>query len=76
LTYYSSCDDNEVAREGVLCKILEGHVPDLAGGGDFSVLRDHTDKKVGGRRVTKKDIGKVVDGQLINDGDIGKLVEK
>ena len=41
MTYYSSCDDGETATEGVFCKILEGHVPDLAGGGDFSVLREN-----------------------------------
>lgn len=46
LTYYSSCDEDELAEEGVLTKLLEGHVPDLAGGGDFSVLRDSKDQMV------------------------------
>ena len=48
LTYYSSCDADEVAEEKVFTDLLEGHVPDLAGGGDFSVLRDHAGKVVQG----------------------------
>ena len=47
LTYYSSCDGDEVAGEKVFTDLLQGHVPDLAGGGDFSVLRDNVDKNIG-----------------------------
>ena len=41
LTYYSSCAADETATEGVLTDLLSGYVPDLAGGGDFSVLREN-----------------------------------
>ena len=46
LTYYSSCDEDEQATEYVFTKLIEGHVPDLAGGGDFSVLRDAIGKEI------------------------------
>ena len=35
LRFYSSCSYTEIATEMVFANHLEGHVPDLAGGGDF-----------------------------------------
>ena len=50
LTYYSSCDEDELATEHVFSSLFKEKdvVPDLAGGGDFSVLRDLVDREIGG----------------------------